>query len=139
MNRLARIFAVIARNNWLTAAVVVVVMFALAFVAQPAISALSSALGSDREVTIVAERYEYSPDKIVLKKDQPVILHLLSLDRLHGFNVKALGVRADVMPGEEVRVRLLPHKVGSFPFKCDLFCGSGHGDMGGTIVVTDQP
>ena len=137
MNRLARMFAAMARNTWLTATGVAVAMFSLAFVAQPALSALSRALGNERVVTIVAERFEYSPEKVVLKKDEPVILHLVSLDRLHGFNVKALGVRADVMPGEEVRIRVVPHKTGSFPFKCDLFCGSGHTDMGGVIVVTD--
>jgi cytochrome c oxidase subunit 2 len=35
------------------------------------------------------------------------------------------------------RVRLVPDKVGTFPFVCDIFCGSGHEDMTGTIVVTE--
>ena len=137
MNRPTRMFAAMARNTWLTRAVVAIAMFSLAFVAQPALSALVDAVSNERVVKIVAERFEYSPDTVVLKKGEPVILHLVSRDRLHGFNVKALGVRADVMPGEEVRIRVVPDKVGSFPFKCDLFCGSGHTDMGGVIVVTD--
>ena len=117
------------RRPWLSAAVA----GGIALIALPALSALNS----DREITIVAERYEYSPPSITLKKEETVILHLVSRDRVHGFNVKALGVRADVMPGAEIRVRVTPHKMGIFPFKCDLFCGSGHTDMSGTIVVTD--
>ena len=137
MNRVARMFAALARNTWLTAASVAVAMFSLAFTARPALSALADAISNEREVKIVAERYEYSPNTVVLKKGEPVILHLVSRDRLHGFNVNGLGMRADVMPGEEVRIRVVPDKVGSFPFKCDLYCGSGHTDMGGVIVVTD--
>jgi cytochrome c oxidase subunit 2 len=32
---------------------------------------------------------------------------------------------------------LTPEKVGNFMFVCDLFCGTGHDDMDGTIVVEE--
>jgi cytochrome c oxidase subunit 2 len=32
-------------------------------------------------------------------------------------------------------VRLMPDKVGTFTFLCDVFCGSGHETMNGTITV----
>jgi cytochrome c oxidase subunit II len=32
-------------------------------------------------------------------------------------------------------VRLTLDKAGSFVFLCDVFCGSGHEDMSGTLVV----
>jgi cytochrome c oxidase subunit II len=93
--------------------------------------------GGERVIEISAERYEYSPAKVTLKKGEAVILELTSVDRLHGFHIKELGVRADVIPGQPVRVRIVPDKVGTFPFTCDLFCGSGHGDMSGMITVTN--
>jgi cytochrome c oxidase subunit II len=93
--------------------------------------------GGERVIQISAERYEYSPAKVTLKKGEAVILELTSEDRLHGFHIKDLGVRADVLPGQPVRVRIVPDKVGTFPFTCDLFCGSGHGDMNGVITVTN--
>jgi cytochrome c oxidase subunit II len=93
--------------------------------------------GGERVIEISAERYEYSPAKVTLKKGEVVILELTSVDRLHGFHIKELGVRADVLPGQPVRVRIVPDKVGTFPFTCDLFCGSGHGDMSGMITVTN--
>jgi len=93
--------------------------------------------GGERVINISAERYEYSPATVTLKKGEAVILELTSEDRLHGFHIKELGVRADVLPGQPVRVRIVPDKVGTFPFTCDLFCGSGHGDMSGMITVTN--
>jgi cytochrome c oxidase subunit 2 len=92
---------------------------------------------AERVIKISAERYEYSPAKVTLKKGEAVILELTSEDRLHGFHIKDLGVRADVLPGQPVRVRIVPDKVGTFSFTCDLFCGSGHGDMNGVILVTN--
>lgn len=29
-----------------------------------------------------------------------------------------------------------PDKSGEFPFHCDVFCGSGHESMTGTVIVT---
>jgi cytochrome c oxidase subunit 2 len=96
-----------------------------------------SLTSGERVIKISAERYEYSPAEVTLKKGEPVILELSSEDRLHGFHVAELGVRADVVPGQPVRVRVVPDKIGTFRFSCDLFCGSGHGDMSGMISVTD--
>jgi len=56
---------------------------------------------------------------------------------LLGFNVPDLGVRADIVPGKVARVRLVADKVGTFAFACDIFCGSGHEEMVGSITVTD--
>jgi cytochrome c oxidase subunit 2 len=35
-------------------------------------------------------------------------------------------------------VRFTPDKVGRFNFHCDLFCGSGHEDMMGTLIVVER-
>jgi cytochrome c oxidase subunit 2 len=29
------------------------------------------------------------------------------------------------------------NKAGTFTFACDVFCGEGHDDMSGTVVVTE--
>lgn len=90
-----------------------------------------------RVVRITAKKFEYNPQKIVLKKGAPVILELVALDRTHGFKVQALGLRADVLPDQVVRIEFTPDKAGSFVFECDIFCGDGHEDMDGTIVVEE--
>lgn len=86
-------------------------------------------------IPITAQRFSYTPARLVLKKGVPVILELVSADRLHGFDIPALGVRADVVPGETVRLRVVPKRIGRFGFHCDNYCGSGHEGMTGVIVV----
>ena len=93
---------------------------------------------ADKEVIkITAQKFEYIPSSIELKRGEPVTLELVSLDRIHGFNIPDLGLRADVLPGESVRLDILPTKAGTYTFLCDIFCGDGHGEMSGVIVVKD--
>lgn len=98
-------------------------------------SAGVGATPTPRLIHITARRFSYTPARLVLKKDVPVILELVSADRLHGFSIPALGVRADILPGETVRLRVVPKRVGRFGFHCDNYCGSGHEGMMGMIVV----
>jgi cytochrome c oxidase subunit 2 len=89
----------------------------------------------ERVVVIEAKRYEFTPGEIRLKVGEAVIFELHSTDRKHGFLIPDFKVRADIPPGETVRVRWVPTRAGRFAFQCDLFCGSGHEEMNGTIVV----
>ena len=88
-------------------------------------------------IKITAKKFEYSPSSIKIKKGVPVILELTSLDRLHGFNCPKLGVRTNIEPGKVNRVRILAQKAGVYEFYCDVFCGSGHEEMTGKIIVED--
>ncbi len=92
---------------------------------------------NEQVIQITAKRFEYSPKEITLKKGVPVVLEFTSLDRLHGFNCPGLKLRMDIRPGKVNRLRFVPDKVGTFPFHCDNFCGSGHEGMRGTITVTE--
>lgn len=87
-------------------------------------------------IKVTAKRFVYTPNQITLKKGVPVVLELRTEDVLMGFNAPDLGARADIIPGQVTRVRIVPDKVGNFSFFCDVFCGSGHEEMTGTIVVT---
>jgi cytochrome c oxidase subunit II len=89
----------------------------------------------EKVIRILARRFTYSPDRITLKKDVPVILELTTADVLMGFSVPDFSVRADILPGKVARVRLVADKVGTFTFLCDIFCGSGHETMNGTLIV----
>lgn len=87
------------------------------------------------EIRIGAKKFEFHPNKVAAKLGQPIVLVLTSEDRLHGFKMPDLGIRADIVPGQETRVPLTPDKVGRFAFFCDVFCGDGHEDMDGVLVV----
>jgi cytochrome c oxidase subunit II len=96
-----------------------------------------NALPPEREIHITAKKFDFTPDTITLKKGEPVVLVISSEDRKHGFNLRAFGVRTDINPGGSARIRLTPDKTGKFTFSCDVFCGDGHEEMTGTIVVTE--
>jgi cytochrome c oxidase subunit 2 len=102
-------------------------------------SAVTICAADQKEIVIkiTAKKFEYSPSSIKIKKGVPVILELTSLDRMHGFNCPKLGVRTDIEPGKVSRVRILAQKAGVYGFYCDVFCGSGHEDMSGKIIVED--
>ncbi len=91
----------------------------------------------ERVVPIKVKRFEYVPREVTLKKGLPVVLELKSLDVPHGFNLPDLGVRADVLPGQTARVRIVPKQTGRFLFHCDIFCGTGHEELQGAIVVKE--
>ena len=93
--------------------------------------------GAEQVVHMTAKKFEYTPNQITLKKGVPVVLEITAIDRDHGFKVPELGVRADLKSGQVTRVRIVPDRTGTFEFRCDVFCGSGHEDMSGEIVVVD--
>jgi cytochrome c oxidase subunit 2 len=41
------------------------------------------------------------------------------------------------VPGQVARVHLKPDKTGTYAFLCDIFCGTGHENMNGTIKVIE--
>ena len=46
-----------------------------------------------------------------------------------------LNLEANIQPGKPARVAFTPQKPGRYDFHCDVFCGSGHEGMEGTLVV----
>jgi cytochrome c oxidase subunit 2 len=89
----------------------------------------------EQVIRILARRFTYSPNKLTLRKDVPVVLELSTADVVMGFSMPDFDVRADIIPGQVSKLRLVPDKVGTFTFLCDIFCGSGHETMNGTITV----
>ncbi len=86
-------------------------------------------------ISVSAKMFEFNPKIITLRKGVVATLELTSTDVLHGFNCPALNIRSDMPVGKKVNVTVVPKSKGVFPFFCDVYCGSGHGDMTGNIVV----
>ena len=83
----------------------------------------------------MAKRFSYTPSVIKLKLGQPVVLEFRTADVFMGFNLPDFNVRADIVPDKATRLRFVPDKAGTFIFLCDIFCGSGHEEMNGTVIV----
>ena len=113
------------------------VLLASAVVSGLLIYTRANAAPVERVIHITARNFAFSPDSITLKKGEPVVFEISSGDRKHGFSLRAFGVRSDVLPGKVSRIRFTPDKTGKFSFSCDVFCGDGHEEMTGTVVVTE--
>ena len=109
----------------------------VAVLAASGIGAAVHAAPRAKVVKVSAKRFDYSPGKLTLKKGQPVVLELTSRDVVMGFNLPDFKVRGDMIPQKVTRVEFTPDKTGTFTFLCDIFCGTGHEEMHGTITVID--
>lgn len=100
-------------------------LFILSAAAQPSI----------RVVEISASRFEFAPNLVSLKKDEPVTIRLTTTDRAHGLLVKDMGIDLDAGKDRPDQVTITPRVAGSFVAICDHYCGSGHGNMKMKLIV----
>jgi cytochrome c oxidase subunit 2 len=102
---------------------------------QPA--APQAAVAAARVIKVTAKNFEFKPSVITVKKGELVELELTTSDRRHGFDAPGLDIHAEIKPGAPSRIQFTPGKAGHFPFHCSVFCGDGHEEMTGEIVVTE--
>jgi cytochrome c oxidase subunit 2 len=88
-----------------------------------------------RVIKVVARKFVFVPNEIVVKRGESVVLELSAPEVAMGFFAPALGLRALVVPGEVSRVPWRPEAAGRYDFLCDVFCGDGHEGMNGHLVV----
>jgi cytochrome c oxidase subunit 2 len=100
------------------------------------VAALALAQPKTRVIKIVAKKFVFVPNEIHLKKGETVTLQFTAPEVPMGFNLADFKLRTDIMPGQVATLQFTPDKTGSFTFLCDVFCGSGHEDMNGTLIVT---
>ena len=100
------------------------------------LGAIAGAQTGEQVIRVVARRFDFTPGTIQLRKGVPAVLEFTTLDVPMGFNLPDFKVRTDILPDKVARVRFVADKAGTFDFVCDIFCGSGHESMEGTIVVS---
>jgi cytochrome c oxidase subunit 2 len=110
---------------------------ATAIVSALVVRAADAPAGDEKVIKVVAQKFHYTPAEITIKRGEDVTLEFTSLDFVHGFKVPDLGLRVDLPPGKVTRVHVKADKVGNYDFLCDNFCGSGHEEMNGRIVVVE--
>ena len=88
-----------------------------------------------KEFNIIAKQWDFSPSTITVNEGDNVILNIESIDVTHGFVLSGFGVSEQLVSGTTVRIEFVADKKGTFSFFCNVFCGSGHIGMKGTLVV----
>ena len=111
-------------------------MNAAGVLALSSVAVLALARPKERVIKIMAKKFVYVPNEIRIKQGATVVLQLSAPEVPMGFSLPDFAVRADIVPGKVTTLRLTPDKTGSFTFLCDVFCGTGHEDMNGTLIVS---
>src|SRR3989338_376752 len=88
-----------------------------------------------KEFSIIAKKFEFVPGTITVNKGDIVKLNIKSEDVDHGIAIPEFNVKKDIPAGQEEAVEFVADKAGTFPFRCSVYCGSGHSDMDGTLIV----
>ncbi|MEM4303466.1 MAG: cupredoxin domain-containing protein [Candidatus Caldarchaeum sp.] len=108
---------------------------ALAFITGPA----KAVTGSTKEFIITARHWAYDPPAIEVEQGDEVIIRLKSIDISHGIYVEGYDIRADLILEEgkpnEVVLKFIADKPGSFIFRCSVNCGPFHPFMTGVLKV----
>jgi len=87
----------------------------------------------------VTEDNEISRNAAVVGPNERVLFRLLSNDVIHGFNIPAADIVAELDPGEERLVWIrAPSKPGKYLIQCMNYCGVGHAQMKAWLVVSDE-
>jgi cytochrome c oxidase subunit II len=90
-----------------------------------------------RRIEVTAERFDFVPAEITVKKGESVVIVLKSVDVAHGLRFRDLGINVKVDKGRTGELAFAPTKTGDFTGQCSVFCGSGHGRMKLTLHVVD--
>src|SRR5258708_31877057 len=86
-----------------------------------AFGAVAFAQPKEKVIRVTARKWVFLPREIRLKKGVPVVLEFVTADVVMGFNAPDFKVRADIIPGQVARVRLVPAKAATFVFLAVIF------------------
>lgn len=93
-----------------------------------------------RVIRVTAERFTFTPSRIVVNPGDTIEFRLTSDDTSHGFRISGTDVNIVIakrgMP--ETSVTITAPAPGKYAFECTRMCGAGHNFMRGELIVRDQ-
>lgn len=102
------------------------------------IAGINSSAQTDepRVVEIKAHRFAFEPATIEATVGERLQIVVRSADGVHGFEIKKLKIKKEVpRGGEPVTIDFTASTEGTFPILCSEYCGKGHTDMTGMLIV----
>ncbi|HSD12349.1 MAG TPA: cupredoxin domain-containing protein [Patescibacteria group bacterium] len=88
-----------------------------------------------REIKISASKFKFDPAEVRVKQGEKIKLTLTNADGMHGLDIPAFNVSLKPAEGQSASQVFIADQKGTFPFFCSTFCGEGHRDMQGSLIV----
>ena len=89
---------------------------------------------TERTIHMGVRKWVWEPSTLRVKQGELVRLVIHNADVNHPLYIPELGIEAEVPP-EGAVVEFEAKKKGSFFFLCGTYCGEGHAEMQGTLIV----
>lgn len=113
----------------------VILSVVLGFLAVMAAIVPNQAHAATKSFSMTAQQFSFSPSTITVSEGDTVNLSIKSVDVDHGFSISEFGVNTTLSAGKTTNVSFVADKQGTYTFFCSVYCGSGHSNMTGTLVV----
>ena len=84
---------------------------------------------------VISRQYLFQPNTITVPVGSSVTFYLTSIDVQHGFKLQDTNVNMQVVPGEVSKLTVEFDEAGVFDYICNEFCGAGHAQMFGSVIV----
>jgi cytochrome c oxidase subunit II len=95
-----------------------------------------AAASAPRTIEVVASRFAFEPARVEVTEGERIKLLVKSGDGVHGLQIKKFKIDKKVpRGGDAVTIEFVATAVGDFPILCSEYCGDGHEDMKGMLVV----
>ena len=86
---------------------------------------------------VIGQAFTWLPSEMHFKVGDEVTFFVTSPDVQHGFYVRGTNINVQVIPGEVAKVKTVFKKPGEYLVICSEYCGIGHQNMIGRIVVEE--
>jgi cytochrome c oxidase subunit 2 len=90
----------------------------------------------EKTIEVVAKKFSFEPARVEVTEGDRVRLVVKSADSVHGIEIKKFKINKKLpRGGDAVTIEFVASAAGEYPILCSEYCGNGHEDMKGMLVV----
>lgn len=90
------------------------------------------------QLKCVARMWSFNPETVTVPEGSEVDIYLSAADVVHGMWITHKNVNLMAVPGAVNKTTVKFNKPGEYDLICHEYCGSGHQNMRGKIIVEDK-
>lgn len=118
-------------NKWFVFLPVLAILLVLPFFS----IARAAGQPTDRELTITAKTFGYTPATFSINEGDHVKITLVAEDVSHGFYLDGYDISVVARPKEDAHTDFIANKAGNYRYRCSETCGALHPFMIGEMTV----